>query len=394
MTLSGSRAARILREILLNIAAVGGVLCIALVGLAFAFNITLIMFKTGSMSPTIPAGSVALVQEIPASDMKVGDVVTVDRLGQLPVTHRVTSIDPAAGESRTFTMRGDANATDDVEPYTATTVRLVLGSLPGLAAAIVWFSNPVVLALITLAAAALVTWAFWPRGSTPAKKVSGEIARHRAPAALGLLGLLAIVFAHAALPASPANASEVETVIQGSVLRLVSIGDPSLMGQLRPGVPVYWQVGASAHAADPGTITLTLSATGDAANLGALDVVASACHERWSGTLCASGEEMLLHEQPLGRMTGELRSLTSMPSGEERWLLFTITATTNPAPGTASTLVVHANGVGEEIVSNGTTGGLANTGALGAGALPLAGATIATGLCIALLVEARQRKRR
>ena len=50
------------------------------------------MFKTGSMSPTITAGSVALVREIPASEINVGDVVTVDREDALPVTHRVTSI--------------------------------------------------------------------------------------------------------------------------------------------------------------------------------------------------------------------------------------------------------------------------------------------------------------
>ena len=44
---------------LLNLAAVGGVVCIAAVIAAFAFNITLIMFKTGSMSPTITAGSLS-----------------------------------------------------------------------------------------------------------------------------------------------------------------------------------------------------------------------------------------------------------------------------------------------------------------------------------------------
>ena len=81
---------------LLNLAAAGGVVCIAAVIAALAFNITLIMFKTGSMSPTIPAGSLSVVKEIPAADINVGDVVTVDRTGKLPVTHRVTSVSKGA----------------------------------------------------------------------------------------------------------------------------------------------------------------------------------------------------------------------------------------------------------------------------------------------------------
>lgn len=40
---------------------------------------------------------------------------------------------------------------------------------PGAAYVVVWLSNPYVLGSITLAAAALVLWAFWPRRdeSTP-----------------------------------------------------------------------------------------------------------------------------------------------------------------------------------------------------------------------------------
>ena len=77
-----------LADAALTLAAIGGVLCIAAVVAATFFDITLIMFKTGSMSPTIPAGSVAVVREIPASEAAVGDVVTVDRTDLLPITHR------------------------------------------------------------------------------------------------------------------------------------------------------------------------------------------------------------------------------------------------------------------------------------------------------------------
>lgn len=157
-------AGRMIGNLLLNVAAVGGVICLVLVFLAFFFHVSLIMFKTGSMSPTIPAGSVALVHQIPASEVEVGDVLTVDRAGKLPVTHRVVDIDSGAGDGeRIIRMKGDANENEDTEAYTITGGGLVLGHVPELAKVIVWFSNPWVLGGLTLAAGSFVTWAFWPR---------------------------------------------------------------------------------------------------------------------------------------------------------------------------------------------------------------------------------------
>lgn len=155
---------RMLGDGLLWLAAIGGVVCIVLVILAFTAHITLIMFSTGSMSPTIPAGSVAVVQRVPAAEIDVGDVVTVDREGELPITHRVTSIaDGEASDQRVITMRGDANAADDPFPYAVTSVRRVLFSVPGIATVVVGMGNPLVLGGLTAAATVLVVWAFWPR---------------------------------------------------------------------------------------------------------------------------------------------------------------------------------------------------------------------------------------
>jgi signal peptidase len=155
--------ASMIRTTLLNLAAAGGLVCIVLVVLAVVFNVTLIMFKTGSMSPTIPTGSLAVVKQIPAHDVRVGDVVTVDRPGALPVTHRVVSTRDESSGFTQLVLRGDANPTNDPLPYDVKTVRLVLGSVPGLAYMIVWFSNPFVIGALTLGVAALVTWVLWPR---------------------------------------------------------------------------------------------------------------------------------------------------------------------------------------------------------------------------------------
>jgi signal peptidase len=156
--------AKILADVLLWIAAIGGVVCITLVILAYTAGITLIMFKTGSMSPTIPAGSVAVVQKIPASEFAVGDVITIDRPGDLPVTHRVTSISAGTTtDERVITMKGDANEVEDPAPYSVSSGRIVLFSIPALATVIVGMGHPFVLGGITVAAATLVIWAFWPR---------------------------------------------------------------------------------------------------------------------------------------------------------------------------------------------------------------------------------------
>lgn len=173
-----ARSSRLVGELILWVAAIAGTVCIVLVILAFTMNITLIMFRTGSMAPAIPAGSVAVVRQVPASSVAVGDVVTVDREGQLPVTHRVTSIVAGQTESaRVLTMRGDANADEDPFPYEVESVRTVLFSVPGIAPAIVKLGNPFVLGGITVGAALLVGWAFWPRESA---QPAGKKSRRRA----------------------------------------------------------------------------------------------------------------------------------------------------------------------------------------------------------------------
>lgn len=141
-----------------------GVICIAATVAAFALNISLIMFKTGSMSPTIPAGSLAVVKQLPASDIRVGDVTTVDRgEGRLPVTHRVVSTTSVGGGVYSIEMQGDANPSPDSQPYEVTEARKVLWHVPGLAYVVSAVSQPKYMAGITVAASLLVVWAFWPR---------------------------------------------------------------------------------------------------------------------------------------------------------------------------------------------------------------------------------------
>ncbi|MDA4894726.1 signal peptidase I [Streptomyces sp. MS2A] len=183
------------REAALTLAAIGGAACILLVILAVTGGFSLMMFKTGSMSPAIPAGSVALVQQIPAADTHVGDVVTVDRPGELPVTHRVTATAPGPTEgSRVLTLKGDANDVEDPAPYTVETVRIVRGSIPAVAHVIVALGSPWVMGGITVAAALLVVWAFWPReGGRDHPDAAGEATGAGETSPAGAVGAVAAV---------------------------------------------------------------------------------------------------------------------------------------------------------------------------------------------------------
>ncbi|MBD8505713.1 signal peptidase I [Hoyosella sp. G463] len=158
-----ARIGHLVRESLLNLLAVSGLVCIVLVIIAVVFNISLIMFKTGSMNPTIPQGSLAVVREVPATSVEVGDIVTVDRgRGRLPVTHRVIGMEPGPDGTTHLTMQGDANPQPDPAIYRVSTVREMVTSFPGLAHVVVRLSDPRVMGLITILAALLVGWAFWP----------------------------------------------------------------------------------------------------------------------------------------------------------------------------------------------------------------------------------------
>lgn len=156
----------IVEDGVMTVLAVLGVICIGATVAAFTLNISLIMFKTGSMSPTIPTGSLAVVREIPAADIRIGDVTTVPRGdGLLPVTHRVVSSTPVGGGVYSITMKGDANDSPDAQPYEVTEVRKVLWHAPGLAFVVSTVSQPTYMAGITVAASLLVVWAFWPRST-------------------------------------------------------------------------------------------------------------------------------------------------------------------------------------------------------------------------------------
>ena len=384
---------------LLNVLAALGVVCIVLVILSFVFNVSIMMFKTGSMSPTITAGSIAFVHEIPAEEMQVGDVVTADRGEKmLPVTHRVTSIIDVENLSGqvTFEMKGDANEAKDPELYTADTVRKVIFSVPGIAPVLQKFRDPFVLGGITIAASLLVVWAFWPRredgedgddgnsdnGGLAEARLKSQSAVTRSPKHAFVLPIAVVLLAANSGPfgsfdrvapvaaaadgtaaddssttASGTAGPNATAEVRGQYLRMRAVGDEAEMLNLSPGASANWTVDVWADAPDPGTISLAIGSGQLSAALAAeLLVDVRTCAQIVPVKQCPGGSAHPVRQvalSDLGAAPDNNRALLDMSSDEERRVQVTLTlrqsANAQAVTGQRSGVRLTAIGQGEEV---------------------------------------------
>lgn len=370
---------------------VGGLGLLSLIAAvaAHVWGFSIILFSTGSMAPTIPAGSAALVRLLPASEFKVGDVTTVARPGKLPITHRITTIKPLDGSpsARVVTLRGDANDTDDAEPYAISDARLVVASVPGVANYFANLRDPRLMGLVTFLAGALVTWAFWPRQARKASMVAAA----------------ALVAGSQILGATDAHAAETEHQVIGRHLVLTVISDDEAMSSMRPGVPVLWQVGVTTRADEEGALHIGLGLAPDSVSTNALQVDVLACPQRWTGQTCSGLSQSWVSATPLDQAFlpathDDSRELGGTDAGTPIWILVRATLT-REAPEVSATLKITAWGAGEIVSAesdgnggNGGSGGLANTGFGGTlGNLALAGVAITSGLVVSRLAGMRRR---
>lgn len=413
------RVLHAMKEAGLWLAAATGVLCIALFLAAVIGGYTLVMFKTGSMAPGIPAGSLALVHEVPAASIQLGDVVTVDRAGQLPVTHRVVEV-VERGEQTQFRMQGDANAEPDLELYSASTVRTMIWSAPGLAVLVAAASQPMVLGLITVAAAVLVTWAFWPRTVRPVRRTASadnsdrdadrdrdhdhaeRTARSAGAARTGTL--CAAALGAAMLLAEPAGSAQAaswigeESVVQGEhiVLHTAHSGD----AEIRPGRGVPVVFGMALRSPEPeASYRPSLDISGPLSP--SLQATVLHCARLDDSKRCGPDAETVAELLPARQLDG-LR-LAEHAGDTRRWIdvELSLAGSAAPAPQSAQAVVtLRVDGDGAP-ASHRTTvradggqpermpGALAGTGSAGAPLL-LAGTAILLGLGTAALARHRR----
>jgi signal peptidase len=115
--------------------------------------------RGGSMEPAIPLGSVVVVHAVEPASVQVGEIVTYRTAQGTVVTHRVTAIND--GSERSFETKGDASASADPTPVTASEiVGGVEYTLPGLGFFIYMLSSTqgILLAIGILASLLVVAW--------------------------------------------------------------------------------------------------------------------------------------------------------------------------------------------------------------------------------------------
>ena len=154
--------------------------------------------------------------------------------------------------------------------------------------------------------------------------------------------------------AAPAWAAPTTEIVQGDVLRIVSVADWEAASDMLPGQSMQWDVTVSAEASDPGVVRVGVSASGDAA----IVVDVRACAQEWDPTGCSSGASELMTAWPVPR-DGTETPLAEMADSEVMHLRLEVRLE-RADPGTTQ-VRVHASGAGESVVV-GPEGGLATTG--------------------------------
>ncbi|MFK4760435.1 hypothetical protein ACI3KS_05815 [Microbacterium sp. ZW T5_45] len=186
--------------------------------------------------------------------------------------------------------------------------------------------------------------------------------------ALLMVGLVLVCL----LPAQPASAATTTQIVQGDIIRLVSIADWDAAASLLPGDAVQWDVEVSAQAPDPGTVTIGLSATGSTELL----VDAAVCMRPWTADGCPGGERDLRSGWSIPRDGTEI-AIVQMADTETAHVRLSVALGENGGGGRTD-IRIHASGVGDQ-VSVGQDEELAATGmsawwfgTLGGGAVLLA----------------------
>ena len=93
-------------------------MCLLLAISSLLFGVKPIIFRSGSMAPAMPTGSLGIAHQVPAADLAVGDVVTVPYNGT-HVTHRIVEV-TQGNEAATLRLKGDANKSADAVAYRVT----------------------------------------------------------------------------------------------------------------------------------------------------------------------------------------------------------------------------------------------------------------------------------
>lgn len=181
-----TRTTRFLRELVLWAGGVLGALCLVSLLAGWLFNVTPLVFVSGSMSPAYQAGALGFAREVPAAGVREGDVVTVSTADGGRVTHRVVAVEHQAGRA-VLTLKGDANATIDAQTYVVDAVDRVAFGVPYAGYAVSAATSPVGLVAGGLLVVGSLYLGFRPRPPRRDHRAAPRAARRHALVATGVV---------------------------------------------------------------------------------------------------------------------------------------------------------------------------------------------------------------
>nr|WP_281379919.1 signal peptidase I [Nocardioides ginsengisegetis] len=117
-----------------------GTVCLLFLVAGLVFHIKPLIVRSGSMEPTIATGALALSHTVPASDLAVGQIVSVKTLNGTRVTHRIVEIQPD-GSRAMLTLKGDANGSVDQQVYDVGQAERVVFDVPYAGYVVAWTSG-------------------------------------------------------------------------------------------------------------------------------------------------------------------------------------------------------------------------------------------------------------
>ncbi|MBY4101686.1 signal peptidase I, partial [Rhodococcus fascians] len=153
---------RPIQEVALSVGAILGLLCVIASLSAVVFGVTPLVFRSGSMVPAIDTGALALAETVPAAELAVGDIVSVDLEDGTKITHRVADIVTVVGNSAELVLKGDANDVVDPETYVVAEAQRVFADVPYAGYFVSWLSTPLAWGTGALLSVSLLVVAWRP----------------------------------------------------------------------------------------------------------------------------------------------------------------------------------------------------------------------------------------
>lgn len=237
-----------LQNNLLTFGAVLGTLCLLAALTGMLFGAKPLVFRSGSMSPAIATGALGISFPVDAQEIRTGDIISVENSAGVRITHRVVTSQLVNG-SATVTLKGDANAVSDPEPYVLRTADRVAFSVPLLGYGVSWLSSPAAMFVGGLFTAFLLYLAFGSARTKraekrpedpddgpsseavtpkPASPSAGKAGRRSKRMAATTVASLALVAAGALHTSAPSHAAFLDTASATATLTATSLQAPTL----------------------------------------------------------------------------------------------------------------------------------------------------------------------